>query len=76
MRKIDWKVKLSSRKFWAAVAGFVVAVMIIFDADATSQERIAGAITAAGTLATYILAESSTDKAAISNAENTNSEEK
>ena len=61
--KIDWKRKLSSRKFWAAVAGFVVSIMIIFDADATSQERITGAITAAGTLATYMLAESSTDKA-------------
>lgn len=65
--KINWKQKLSSRKFWAAVAGFVVSVMIIFDADATSQERITGAITAAGTLATYILAEGSTDKAAIEN---------
>ncbi len=63
--KIDWKKKLSSRKFWAAVAGFVVSIMIIFDADATSQERITGAITAAGTLATYILAEGSTDKAAL-----------
>ncbi|MBQ2823109.1 MAG: hypothetical protein IJF18_02085 [Oscillospiraceae bacterium] len=67
MMKINWKQKLSSRKFWAAVAGFVVSVMIIFDADATSQERITGAITAAGTLATYILAEGSTDKAAIEN---------
>lgn len=65
--KINWRKKLSSRKFWAAVAGFVVSVMIIFDADATSQERIAGAITAAGTLTTYILAEGGTDKAAIEN---------
>lgn len=60
--KIDWKRKLSSRKFWAAVAGFVVSVMIIFDANATSQERISGSITACGTLVCYMLAESSADK--------------
>lgn len=63
--KIDWKRKLSSRKFWAAVSGVVISVMIIFGADSGTQEKIAGAITSAGVLASYILAESSTDKAAL-----------
>ncbi len=63
--KIDWKRKLSSRKFWAAVSGVVISVMIIFGADSGSQEKIAGAITSAGVLVTYILAESGTDKAAL-----------
>ena len=67
--KINWRKKLSSRKFWAAVAGFVVSVMIIFDTDATSQERISGSITACGTLVCYILTEGSADKAAIENKE-------
>lgn len=63
--KIDWKRKLSSRKFWAAVSGVVISIMVIFGADSGSQEKIAGAITSAGVLAAYILAESGTDKAAL-----------
>lgn len=62
---INWKRKLSSRKFWAAVSGFIVSVMIAFGANADSQEKVVGVITATGTLAIYMLAEGSTDKAAI-----------
>lgn len=63
--KINWKRKLSSRKFWAAVSGVVISVMVAFGADAGSQEKVTGVITATGTLAIYMLAEGSTDKAAI-----------
>lgn len=63
--KINWKQKLSSRKFWAAVSGVVISIMIIFGADSGSQERITGAITAAGTLVCYILAEGAADTASI-----------
>lgn len=65
MKWNDFVRKMASRKFWAAVAGVVVSIMIIFGADAGTQEKITGAITATGTLVCYILAESSTDKAAI-----------
>lgn len=67
MKGINWKRKLSSRKFWAAVSGVVISVIIIFGADSGSQEKIAGAITSTGVLVTYILAESGTDKAALNN---------
>lgn len=63
--KINWKRKLSSRKFWAAVSGVIISVMVAFGADAGSQEKVTGVITATGTLAIYMLAEGSTDKAAI-----------
>ena len=65
MKNINWKRKLSSRKFWAAVSGIVISIMMIFNADSGSQEKIAGAITSAGVLVTYILAEGSADKAAL-----------
>lgn len=65
MKGINWKKKLSSRKFWAAITGVVISVMMIFGTDNNSQEKIAGAITSAGVLVTYILAEGSTDKAAV-----------
>lgn len=68
--KINWKRKLSSRKFWAAITGVVISIMMIFGADSGSQEKIAGAITSMGVLVTYILAEGSTDKAAL-NSEDT-----
>lgn len=71
MKSVNWKRKLSSRKFWAAVSGVVISVMVIFGADSTSQEKIAGAIGSAGVLVTYILAESGTDKAALNNSEDT-----
>ena len=65
--KIDWKRKLSSRKFWAAVSGVVIALMVAFGADANSQEKVTGVIAATGTLAIYMLAEGGTDKAALTN---------
>lgn len=70
MKSVNWKRKLSSRKFWAAVSGVVISVMVIFGADSTSQEKIAGAIGSAGVLVTYILAEGSADVSAIKNSEN------
>ncbi len=63
--KIDWRRKLSSRKFLAAVAGVIISVMVTFNVDAVTQERVAGVISAAGTLAIYMLAEGAADKAAV-----------
>ena len=62
--KIDWKRKLSSRKFWAAVSGVAIAVMMAFGQNAESQERVAGVISSVGVLAVYILSEGAVDKAA------------
>lgn len=62
--KIDWKRKLSSRKFWAAVSGVVIAVMMAMGKNAESQERVAGVISSVGVLAVYIVSEGAVDKAA------------
>ena len=61
---IDWKRKLSSRKFWAAVSGVVIAVMMAMGENAKAQERVAGVISSVGVLAVYILSEGAVDKAA------------
>ena len=61
---IDWKRKLSSRKFWAAVSGVVIAVMMAMGDNAEAQERVAGVISSVGVLAVYILSEGAVDKAA------------
>jgi len=61
--KIDWKRKLSSRKFWALLAAFIISILLITGADAGTVEKVTGAITALGGIITYILAEAKVDVA-------------
>ena len=58
---IDWKGKLSSRKFWVALIGFVSALMFAFNFAEADIEKVAGIITAGSTLIVYILAEAHVD---------------
>lgn len=58
---IDWKRKLTSRKFWVAVVGFVTALMVAFNVDAGSTEQVASIIMSFGSLIAYILAEGFAD---------------
>ncbi len=63
--RIDWKRKLTSRKFWAAVADFVGMLLIALKVDEDSTVQITALIMAgAGTIA-YIIGEGLTDAAAI-----------
>lgn len=73
--KINWKQKLTSRKFWAAVIGFVTALMVTFGVDDLTIEQIIGLITAASTLIAYIIGEGMVDTARVSSGNTTNSEE-
>lgn len=59
--KIDWKRKLSSRKFWAAVIGFVTPVMTAFGATDVQVNQTVAIITGCSVLIAYILAEGFTD---------------
>lgn len=61
MTNINWKQKLSSRKFWAAVAGFVTAILVAFNVETGTVEQITAIITAGGVLVAYILGESAVD---------------
>lgn len=60
-----WKEKLTSRKFWAAVVGVVISVMVAFGADSEMQEKTVGVITASATLIAYIIGEGLTDNASV-----------
>ena len=59
--KIDWKRKLSSRKFWAALAAFVGAIAVFCGAGESVITEVTAVISAAGVLAAYILGESIVD---------------
>ena len=59
--KINWKQKLSSRKFWLAVAGFVGAVLAAFRVQDNTAVQVTAVISSVGVIAAYIFGESYTD---------------
>lgn len=59
--KINWKQKLTSRKFWAALIGFITPILYLFNIAETDVETITSIIMAGATLIAYILAEGFVD---------------
>lgn len=57
--KIDWKKKLTSRKFWLAIAGFVTGVAVMI--SGATAETITGAVMALGSVVAYIVGEGFAD---------------
>ena len=58
---IDWKKKLTSRKFWAAVVGVILSAMVLLGADTVMQERVTALVTSSATLIAYIIGEGIVD---------------
>ena len=58
---MNWKNKLTSRKFWMAVTGFVTAVLTALHVNDLAIEQVVTIIGALGTLVAYILAEGYVD---------------
>lgn len=58
-----WKEKLTSRKFWAAVVGVVLSVLVMCNVDSETQQKTVAIITASATLIAYIVGEGLTDAA-------------
>ena len=63
MKKEDIIRKLTSRKFWLALIGFITALLFGFNVDSASVEKITSIIMAGGSLIAYILAEGFADGA-------------
>lgn len=63
MEKINWTRKLTSRKFWAAVVGFVTPIMTLINVPENTAVQITSIIMAGGTLIAYIIGEGLTDAA-------------
>ena len=55
------KQKLTSRKFWAAIIGFVTAVAAAFGAPEISEEACALIISGCAALAAYVIGEGIAD---------------
>ena len=61
MIKIDWKRKLSSRKLWAAIAGVVTGLAMVFKLDESTISSIAGAVVSVASVVSYIITEGKVD---------------
>lgn len=61
--QIDWKKKLTSRKFWAAVVGFVTSVLVALNVSDLAVEQVVSVIGGVAVLIAYIFAEGFTDAA-------------
>lgn len=60
---IDWKRKLTSRKFWAAVAGFVSMLIVALGKNAETAQTVTGLIMAGASLVAYMIGEGLADSA-------------
>lgn len=65
MTKINWKQKLSSRKFWALISALVLSILVFFNVGENEIAQVTSIITAFGSIAVYIFAEASVDKARV-----------
>lgn len=63
MTKEDWIRKLTSRKFWIAVAGLVTGIVGFIRQPSTDSEAITSLIMALGSVVAYIIAEGLVDAA-------------
>lgn len=63
MKSIDWARKLTSRKFWTAVASFVSMMIVALGGTDNSATQIAALIMAGASVIAYIVGEGLTDAA-------------
>ena len=63
MNKIDWKRKLTSRKFWAAVVGLITPIMIAAGAGDNEITQVVAIVMGGATLNAYIIGEGLVDSA-------------
>ena len=67
MGKIDWKRKLTSRKLWAATAGFVSGLLIYFGHSEAEASQVAALIVSGASVIAYCIGEGLADSNNSSN---------
>lgn len=63
--QINWKQKLTSRKFWAAVVTFATTVLVAFGVPDITIEQVTAVITAGAAMIAYIIGEGLVDAARL-----------
>lgn len=63
MTKQDWIRKITSRKFWVAIAGLVAGIIKFMQNPTTDAQAISGLILSFGSVVAYIIGEGLVDAA-------------
>lgn len=65
MDKEYWIKKLTSRKFWVALIAFITSMMMAFQADNETIQRVSAVIMAGATALAYIIGEGMIDAESV-----------
>ncbi|MEY8387881.1 hypothetical protein AALC17_11390 [Oscillospiraceae bacterium 38-13] len=65
MNTIEWKRKLSSRKLWAALAGVITGLAMVFGLDEDTISSVAGAVVSLASVVSYIITEGKVDAESV-----------
>lgn len=71
LKGINWKRKLTSRKFWAAVASFVSMMIVATGGAENTATEVTALIMAGASVVAYIIGEGLTDSANVESKEET-----
>jgi len=63
MTEINWRAKLTSRKFWTAIAEFVTMLIVAFHGTEETAAQVAAIIMAGAAVVAYIIGEGLADAA-------------
>ena len=67
MRKIDWIIKLTSRKFWTVIASFVSMLILATGGTDNTATQVTALIMAGASVIAYIIGEGLTDSSHTDN---------
>ena len=70
--KINWQRKLTSRKLWIALAGFIAGLVIAFGGSEDVAQTISGSILSGAAVIGYIFGEGLTDKVNVKKGDDSN----
>lgn len=70
--KINWKQKLTSRKFWAAIITFVTSILVAFGAHDLTIEQVSAVIMGGAGMIAYIVGEGMVDASRVNQNETRN----
>lgn len=71
LKSINWKRKLTSRKFWTAVASFVSMMIVATGGAENTATQVTALIMAGASVVAYIIGEGLTDSANVESKEET-----
>ena len=61
--KIDWKRKLTSRKLWVSIAGFVAGLIVAFGGSSDTADTVSCCILSGAAVVGYVIGEGLADGA-------------